>query len=83
MGDSNIDLLLETKHTKELCDVKKSFNLKLSSPLAVTREQDNSNPCIDLVYSGLKIECNRVFYNLCKFSFLSGHKYSFFSVGFS
>ena len=55
MGDFNIDLLVETKHSRELLDIMKTFNLKLVSPLDVTREQGTSRTCLDHIYSDLPI----------------------------
>ena len=42
MGDFNSDLLIETKHSRELLDIMKTFNLKLVSHLKVTRELGTS-----------------------------------------
>ena len=63
MGDFNIDLLVETKHSRELLDIMKTFNLKLVSPLAVTREQGNSRSCLDHIYSDLPTRQKRVIRN--------------------
>ena len=61
MGDFNIDLLAQNSPCQALMDTLKSFNLHLSSPLAVTREQGDSKSCLDHIYSDLKVSSYRVY----------------------
>ena len=63
MGDFNIDLLVETKHSLELLDIMKTFNLKLVSSLDVIKEQGNSRSCLDHIYSDLPTRQKRVIRN--------------------
>ena len=39
MADFNIDNFVYSNHSRELLDIKKTFNLKLVSLLSVTKEQ--------------------------------------------
>ena len=59
-GDFNIDLLVPSKHSTELVDIMLSHNLKLSSPLKVTRQYGNSKTCLDHIYSDLVISNNKI-----------------------
>ena len=61
LGDFNIDLLTKNNQSQELIDIMKSFNLQLSSPLAVTREYGNSKTCLDHTYSDIKVSSSRVY----------------------
>ena len=60
-GDFSIDLLVVNKHHFALRDIRLSHNLKLVSPLEVTRHDENSESCLDHIYSDMKISENKVF----------------------
>ena len=60
-GDFNIDLLVANKHHFALSDIMLSHNLKLVSPLEVTRHDENSESCLDHIYPDMKISEHKVF----------------------
>ena len=59
-GDFNIDLVAN-KHCYALKDIMLSHNLKLVSPLEVTRHDEDSESYLDHIYSDMKVSKNEVF----------------------